>query len=78
MSELIGTSAIVPGEIVAIRNKSKGSATYRAEFEGVGYVEFDLLPGAQFRVLAAANVTVNVSIEAYMPPGIQPIGDANG
>lgn len=77
MSELLGTSIAGPGDVICIVNKAKGAATYRTEFPGVGYVEFDVLPGAQFRIVAIAGGEVNVSIENYMPPSIQPVGETN-
>jgi hypothetical protein len=69
MSEQIAGFSPAPGEVQVFRNGSLGALVYRIHFVGAGWVEFQVLPGAKFRLLGEQG-TINVDIVHYEPPGL--------
>lgn len=71
------STTLRPGEPVIVRNQAKGTTRYEVEFPGVGTVEFDVLSGAQFRLVGHVP-TVNIHIKDFTAGGIQPSRDKPG
>lgn len=65
-SHTVGT-----GERLTFVNRSETATTYRAEFQGVGSVCFQVLPGAEFVVIGQAGGTINIHIDHLAAPGIR-------
>jgi len=76
--ENVQTVTARQGEITTINNNGAFTTTYRADFPGVGWVEFDVLPHAQFRFLChvgAVDINIqNVAVAA----GPREIDNATG
>jgi hypothetical protein len=67
--ENISSTVIRPGETMTFVNNCGITTTYRAEFPGVGWVEFVVLPGAEFTTCGTTG-TVEVHIQdAVVPTG---------
>lgn len=62
------------GDVVTIRNTSKGATTFTAHFNRAGWMEVILPPGGEFRLLA--NIPgVHVDIDDFRAAGLQPLDD---